>query len=130
MEKLLAQLRVVDTRILTLIAPLVWHIRWTDEQIKSLEEDLRKIRQNNMLDSKEFQEKRDAEIIKGIERRRPLGVKEPLSERLLFMVLHDKVGSEEWDRTLRWNGLTFERAMSLVNEERERVKNDQMQSRI
>lgn len=119
MEKLLAQLRVVDTRILTLIAPLVWHIRWADEQIKSLEEDLRKLRVSDMLTSKDHIEKRNAEIYQRVLERRPSeDVKEPLGRRLLDMFLNDKIGSEEWERTLRWNQLTFERAMEMIKIEK------------
>jgi len=40
----------------------------------------------------------------------------PLKERLQNMIRENKVGTPEWEKTLKWNRLTEEKARELANE--------------
>lgn len=62
LHRILERLRNVDTQLLQHLAPIVWHLRWQENHIKALEEDLRLLRVRNMFENKEVIAKRDKEI--------------------------------------------------------------------
>lgn len=105
----------LDRVTLEKIAPLVWHINWLANRIDELERDLKIVNQPDMFEQSDLRQKviqrqMQARVESATAERYPLRV------RLRILLETGQVGSEAWERELRYFRLTSERAVELAKQ--------------
>lgn len=95
------------------VAKLVWHAAWQKDQIDRMEKDLHTYRQADMFREKQAN---DAKLNQVPVVKEPPPEKWPLRKRLYTMKMNGLLSGPIWEQTLRWNSITNEKALSLIDE--------------
>jgi len=97
------------------VAKLVWHIAALNEEIKALlsaqQPNMFEVKQGPVIKTQyqEFKPKLDN------------SQKVPLARRLQLMIEANETESLEWKQTLKWNGLTHEKALAIGSGKEEKT---------
>lgn len=107
-EALIIKMQHLEPNIKKNIAPLVWHLRALEEEMRVLEAMVEKVTVQELFSSETPSPER---------KETPKERGEYLAKRLHEMWLDGKADTEEFARTLRWNKLTPGEAMLLIERE-------------
>lgn len=111
-ETLLSELRSVTPHIRDRFAKIIFHTEWYIDYTQKLEEELRDLKQRHFFNEKKATQSTVAEHYI-----RPQKQCSPLPLRLKLLYDQGKYASDDWNRNVKYAGISDEEALKLAKGE-------------